>query len=103
MKDMVGLNDGRNTLLVNVHTVDQCDGQPCVIHNPTQHHMIQWPPQWDSILGIMFRECPHHNLHPDPDDVTNLRRMNRYHLAGHYCDGCCQPYSHTPAKEIEAP
>lgn len=95
MKDIVGLNDGRDTLLVNVHTADQCDGHPCVIHNPSQHHMATWPPAWDETLGIMFRRCPHLNLHPDPDDVAHLRRVGRAHLCGHYCDGCCQPFGET--------
>lgn len=90
-KDMVSLNDGKYTLLVNVHTVDQCDGQPCVIHNPTQHHMATWPPQWDNALGVMFRRCPHLYLHPDPDNVNYLRRVNRLGLCTHMCDGCCQP------------
>ena len=91
-KDMVGLNDGRNTVLVNVHTQDQCDGHPCVIHNPSNHHMATWAPSWDDALGVMFRRCPHGNLHPDPDDVTYLRRINKTHYATHVCEGCCQPY-----------
>lgn len=98
MKDMISLNDGKYTLLVNVHTIDQCDGQPCVIHNPSNHHMATWIPHWDDHAGVMYRRCPHLHLHPDPDDVTYLRRVNRLHLAGHLCDGCCQPW---PRNEIE--
>lgn len=97
MKDIFGLNDGQGTLLVNVHTVDRCGGNPCVIHNPSRHHMAIWPPHWNAAAGVMFRRCPHGYLHPDPDDVTYLRRVNRIHRIGHMCDGCCQPW---PQKEI---
>lgn len=98
MKDIVGLNDEHGTTLVNVHTVDQCDGQPCCIHNPSNHHMIQWTPSWNDATGVMFRRCPHDYLHPDPDNLTHLRRINRITYAVHHCDGCCQPL---PRNEIE--
>ena len=104
MKDIVGLNDGHNPLLVNVHTVDRCAGQPCCIHNPTQHHMADWRPSWDDRAGTMWRVCPHLIRHPDPDDLAYLRRIyqGRYPdgswRVSHMCDGCCQPGS----EEIKA-
>lgn len=101
MKDMVGLNDGNDTVLVNVHTVDQCQPQPCCIHSPTQHHMAAWKPAWHDAYGNMWRRCPHGNLHPDPDDHNYWRTRNA-HAARirftHVCDGCCQP---PVTKEIE--
>jgi hypothetical protein len=99
MKDIVALRNG--PLIVNVHTVDRCAGQHCVIHNPSQHHMLTWEPIWDGADKQMWRECPHGFPHPDPDDVTFLRRRwgsNRASLRLiHGCDGCCQPH----VQEIE--
>lgn len=101
-KDIVGLNDGRNTVLVNVHTIEQCAGQHCCIHNPSQHHMKTWAPQWDELLKQMWRICPHDLAHPDPDDLAFVRRRWGHQEAAsgslHYCDGCCQP---PRTKEIE--
>lgn len=104
-KDMVGMKDG--TVLVNVHTVDQCAGQPCCIHNPSNHHMAQWSHSWDDTYGVMWRKCPHGNRHPDPDDL-DYRRNRSMEAAriifSHVCDGCCQPslklFLNAP-KEIE--
>lgn len=93
-KDIVGLNDGHSTVLVNVHTVDQCAGQPCCIHNPSNHHMMRWTPSWDDTYGVMWRRCPHGNLHPDPDDLDYWRHRNMERARvrfTHVCDGCCQP------------
>lgn len=106
MKDMVGLNDDYHTVLVNVHTVEQCAGQPCCIHNPSNHYMATWAPHWNAALRTMWRRCPDGNLHPDPDDL-NFWRSVSFNTAravfGHFCDGCCQPHSATPVKEIESP
>jgi hypothetical protein len=91
MKDMVAMIDG--TVLVNVHTQDQCAGQSCCIHNPSQHHMALWPHHWDREKQ-MLRECPHGYLHPDPDDLAFKRHMHANVAARralHRCDGCCQP------------
>lgn len=101
-KDIVGLNDERRTLLVNVHTIDQCSPAHCCIHNPSQHHMKTWAPSWDDSYGIMWRRCPHDNLHPDPDDLnfwrTRAPKSARIRFS-HFCDGCCQPGAAT-RKEI---
>lgn len=102
-KDMVGLNDERRTLLVNVHTVDQCAGQACCIHNPSNHHMAAWTPEWDGLFKQMWRQCPHQMVHPDPDDLAYQRKRWGVQEASvaylHPCDGCCQPPP--PVKEIE--
>lgn len=93
MKDIVTMNNG--TILVIVHAIDQCAGQPCCIHNPSNHHMADWPHHWDGPLGQMMRECRHGYLHPDPDSVS-FRRARWGHERGsmmsvHDCDACCQP------------
>lgn len=104
MKDIVSLNDEQRTLLVNVHTIDQCNPQHCCIHNPSQHHMSTWAPSWDSNFRIMWRRCPHGYRHPDPDDLNfwRTRSPGAARLAfGHFCDGCCQPGELWLPKEIE--
>lgn len=82
----------------NVHPREQCDGQPCVIHNPTDHHMRSWPAQWRHGKAMVERTCEHGVGHPDPDqkhapNVTGI----------HGCDGCCvpprgDPYDPTPIR-----
>jgi hypothetical protein len=95
------LADG--TLLLNVHTADQCAGQRCCIHNPTEHHMAEWEPRWDPEHKQMWRRCPHRLVHPDPDDLWYLRQRWGHKAASllgiHGCDGCCQPNLN---KEIRA-
>jgi hypothetical protein len=70
-----------------VHPKDKCKGQHCCIHNPSDHHMKEWPQNWRGDRGIMERMCPHGIGHPDPDDP------NTKSLVGgvHGCDGCCTP------------
>lgn len=85
--------DGTGQVLHNVHNKADCVGR-CPIHNPSDHHMRDWPLHWrggpfDSGQGFE-RICPHGVGHPDPDTV---RRAIEYHedlSAGvHGCDGCC--------------
>ena len=100
MKDIVAMTDG--TVLVNVHTQDQCAGHTCCIHNPSPHHMATWKHHWDDAMVQMMRECRHGYLHPDPDDLAYKRRAvgedKASALSAHACDACCQPTVH---KELE--
>lgn len=102
MSDAVIMNNG--TVLLNVHTEDVCQGQPCCIHNPSGHHMADWPPRWHNYSKQMWRTCPHGFVHPDPDDAWFIRR--RYSEQeiiirfSHGCDGCCLPP--TPPTERKA-
>lgn len=95
MRDIVALRNG--PVIVNVHTADQCAGRPCCIHNPSDHHMIQWDPKWDNDHKQMWRQCPHALVHPDPDDLWYLRSRWGHKaasmLAIHGCDGCCQSWT----------
>lgn len=93
MKDMVAMANG--TILVNVHTAEECAGQWCCIHKPSRHHMADWPHEWANSNKTMWRICPHQDYHPDPDDLAFLRhRYDADHVTDliiHACDGCCQP------------
>ena len=94
--------DGTGKNLV-VHSMEQCEGQHCSVHNPSDHSMKDFPTHWRADRGIMERICPHGIGHPDPDDVAFYERGLR--AAGiaekdiekkvrgysvHGCDGCCK-------------
>lgn len=70
--------------LYDVHDGVECAGRPCVIHNQSQHHMLDWTLNWRSDRGIFERMCPHGIGHPDPDNQEGYNSV-------HGCDGCCRP------------
>jgi len=74
-----------NGTLRNVHLAGTCAGEYCCVHNPSDHHMVTWPQHWDSAQRVMMRECPHGQLHFDPNDPKAATRA----ALGHECDGCC--------------
>lgn len=76
-------------VLTNVHPEKLCAGRNCVVHNPSDHHMREWPLVWRGDKGVMERTCPHEAGHPDPDDATYLVSVGRDYLTVHGCDGCC--------------
>lgn len=86
-----GAYKGINNL--RVHNRKYCVGEFCTIHNPSDHHMKDWPMIWRGDRGIMERECPHGTGHPDPDDAAYRKRRDgdsgRYDSGIHGCDGCC--------------
>lgn len=56
----------------NVHIPEQCAGQPCCIHNPSDHPMRGWVMSYSS-SGIMYRQNPDNGeLVVDPDDPAAL-------------------------------
>ena len=71
--------------LFNVHSSTQCAGQPCTIHNRTDHHMRSFSQHWRDDRKIMERICPHGIGHPDPDSPL----AHDSHEWIHGCDGCC--------------
>ncbi len=78
--------------LTNTHSEHLCKGRVCVIHNPTEHHMIDWP----IILrkdkeGLIERVCKHEVGHPDPDAMEFYVRIGHDYVGIHGCDGCCNP------------
>lgn len=78
----------RNALL-KTHDESKCRGQHCVIHNPSNHHMRDWPLNWRQDTGVIERICPHGIGHPDPDDAEYNIRRGKAHMTMHGCDGCC--------------
>lgn len=77
------------------HEVEQCQGQTCCIHNPSDHHMRNWPQYWRDDTKVMERTCEHGIGHPDPDHLTYKRQFLRLDEREwdsiHGCDGCCHP------------
>lgn len=73
-----------------VHNDHDCRGPYCVIHNPSKHHMVDWPTHWRPDRYLMERICPHGVGHPDPDHIAFTPRGRRHLDEIHGCDGCCQ-------------
>lgn len=74
-----------------VHPKENCRGEHCVIHSPSDHHMKSWPTHWRGDRGIMERICKHGVGHPDPDDLAFRVANGEDELTGalHGCCGCC--------------
>lgn len=88
MRETVRVN---GVMLFNVHRQDQCRGEACCIHNPSDHHMKTWALDWRDDIGRMERLCAHGVGHPDPDAVAFRERSGQDADTVHGCDGCCQP------------
>lgn len=79
--------------LGGVHFEEDCSGDTCVIHKPTDHLMRDWTLIWRNDRDIFERICEHGIGHPDPDQTEFW--MNTMLLADaeamevHGCDGCC--------------
>lgn len=79
------------------HDLGNCKGKNCVIHNPSDHKMKDFPTHWRADRYLMERICPHGIGHPDPDDLaykrliakTKADYMNLEYEGVHGCDGCC--------------
>jgi hypothetical protein len=80
--------------MINVHNKQICAGQPCCVHNPSDHHMRDWPQVWRDDRYLMERTCPHGIGHPDPDHMayvlTQPGPVGETASGVHGCDGCCQ-------------
>lgn len=79
--------------ILQTHGPDQCSGEFCCIHNPSDHPLKDAPLNWRGDRGIMERICVHGVGHHDPDDLAHIART-RGERAAHYegihgCDGCC--------------
>lgn len=80
--------------VLRTHAPDQCSGEHCSIHNPSPHHMREWPLNWRGDRGLMERLCVEHGVgHPDPDHMAHVRRTRAPEDASaegiHGCCGCC--------------
>jgi hypothetical protein len=93
--DLINYITGTGQKLFNVHSKDQCHGEHCVIHNPSDHKMSKWKTHWRGDRGIMERICPEHGVgHPDPDSLAFKNRNvtagdSGYDSGIHGCCGCC--------------
>ena len=76
---------------VATHHPSRCAGRPCVVHNPSDHHMRDWPTVYRAEKGSTERTCPHGVGHPDPDDAAYQASIGRGWTTNHGCDGCCEP------------
>ena len=78
---------------LKVHAKTDCKGEHCVIHNPSNHAMREFPTHWREDRALMERICPHGIEHPDPDDIAFKRAIagekHARYEAVHGCDGCC--------------
>lgn len=86
--DFMGFFAGKR-VLVNIHDLSACDGTPCVIHHPSNHHMQYWPLLYRSDTGLMERTCEHGVGHPDPDSLAWHVSQGRDYMGIHGCDSCC--------------
>ena len=77
------------TLFLRTHAPDECSGEHCVIHNPSDHPLKDAPMRWRSDKQVMERICEHGIGHADPDDVAHRKRIGVKHAGVHGCDGCC--------------
>lgn len=92
--DFIFLHNGD---MLRTHPSTQCEGNVCVIHNPSQHALSTAPLHWRADRYLMERVCAHGIGHPDPDDLAHKRQWlteevyNRNAFGVHGCDGCCRP------------
>jgi len=82
---------GLGEVEIVTHSPDKCVGRNCVVHNPSNHHMLHWPTVFRADKGVTERTCPHGIGHPDPDDAAYQKSIGRDALNVHGCDGCCIP------------
>lgn len=66
----------------------ECDEFGCVIHNPSDHRMRDWPMCISGPGGVITRRCKHGVFHPDPDSLAYFTRLKLSFLHDD-CDGCC--------------
>lgn len=88
-------------ITLTTHGENQCGGEFCCLHNPSDHPLREAPLNWraDRIPAFMERICEHGVGHPDPDSLAWLRSVpaviEKYgeslNASGvHGCDGCCR-------------
>lgn len=78
---------------LRVHTKKQCKGQYCCLHNPSDHHMKDWPIfiRMDKNT-LAERVCTCGIGHPDPDSLKYLVGIGcSKMLTMHGCCGHCDP------------
>lgn len=81
--------------VVKTHGADRCAGRPCCVHNPSDHHMRDWPLVFRFDRGALGeRICPCGIGHPDPDSLTHLLTVmppdDADAMGVHGCCGHCR-------------
>jgi hypothetical protein len=71
------------------HDPDVCNGEPCPLHNPTDHRFRQYPLDWKEEWGIMVRVMKDGQTIPDPDDY-HVRQGGYILVNSFYCEDCEQ-------------
>lgn len=71
-----------------VHDKSKCENEYCCIHNPSNHHMKDWPLHWREDRGFFERIDPEGVGHPDPDDIE-YHKKNGINISVHGCNGLC--------------
>ena len=87
---MAEFTTGTGQKLTKVHDRSECKGHNCCIHNPSDHHMVDFPLHWRDDRGFFERICPHGVGHPDPDEIE-FHKKHGHDITVHGCDGCCNP------------
>jgi len=82
----------KSTQKLVVHRPSDCKGRHCCVHNPSNHHMRDWPQNYRTDTGVMERVCSHGVGHPDPDQPWPKNDPRWIHG----CDGCCSPERELP-------
>lgn len=82
--------DSTSYTVRNTHREEACKGEPCVLHNPSDHHMRDFPLIFRQDSTLFERQCAHGIGHPDPDSLEFFVRNNMDYMAIHGCDGCCE-------------
>ena len=83
---------------LKVHSKKECKGKNCAIHNPSNHHMKEWPLHWREDRGFFERIDSKGCGHPDPDEIEYHAKHGR-DISIHGCNGMCNPEFYK--KEIE--
>lgn len=70
------------------HPASACKGHHCPFHDPSDHHMKDWPKVIRS-SALTERICSHGVGHPDPDSLAFFEAHGIEGYGVHGCDGCC--------------
>jgi hypothetical protein len=103
------LSSPRPGVVVMNHAPHLCEGGFCPIHNPSNHHMRDWPITFRSDRTVWCPACEReHGLvltericdcgigHPDPDSLAYLNLHAPGGWGTHGCCGCCAPQKENP-------
>lgn len=73
----------------HTHSPESCAGSTCVVHNPSNHHMREWPLNYRLDTKMTERICKCGVGHPDPDAAAFHEAIGASYLNVHGCCGCC--------------